>query len=189
MSTETPEQVAITPPTPENVADMLTAGDNDYDDGADWWPSLTADRNVVYVGITPVGQDYETKLPKVLFEAHVFAVEPPTPVAGEPVELSAELARELADSDVGDAVEGWTVVVNEYVEKQRWESVHRMIIRNEAGEHYLDTYTRGLTERQDTRPWEYEGVASFEPVECRARVVRSLEWVTPTAVQTAGGDV
>lgn len=34
MSEITPETpVAATPPTPENVAEMLTSGDNDYHDG------------------------------------------------------------------------------------------------------------------------------------------------------------
>ena len=62
---------AITPPTPENVAEMLTSGDNDYHDGNDWWPSLSRDGNVVKIGIEPVGQDYETKLPEVHFQAVV----------------------------------------------------------------------------------------------------------------------
>ena len=74
MSTETPETpVASTPPTPENVAEMLTSGDNDYADG-----------NVVHIGITAYSEDGE-KLPEVHFRAVV--------VEGETVPDPAELER------------------------------------------------------------------------------------------------
>lgn len=73
MSTDTPETpVAATPPTPENVAEMLTSGDNDYHDGNYWHPSLYAQGNVVSIGITPYADDDEgTKLPEVQFRAVV----------------------------------------------------------------------------------------------------------------------
>lgn len=65
---------AITPPTPERVADLLAGGDNDYHDGNDWWPAISTTGNVVDIAITPVGEDYETKLPKVHFRAVVAPV-------------------------------------------------------------------------------------------------------------------
>jgi hypothetical protein len=73
MSTETPETpVAATPVTPENVAEMLTSGDNDYHDGNCWHPSLYAQGNVIHIGITAYADDDEgTKLPEVQFRAVV----------------------------------------------------------------------------------------------------------------------
>lgn len=170
--------IPVTAPTPENVAESLTSGDNDYHDGNDWWEGLSAHGNVLHITITPCDEDGE-QCEKVRFEAHVFEVEPPAPVAAGPVELPVELARELAYCSVGHAIDGWTVVENEQFGTSRWESLHSLVIRNEAGEHYVDTYRRGLTEYQDTRPWECEKVACFEPVERRAKVVRSFEWVKP----------
>ena len=45
--------IAAIPPTPDNVAEMLTDGDNDYHDGNGWHPSLSAAGNVVRIEITP----------------------------------------------------------------------------------------------------------------------------------------
>ena len=187
MSTEAPEQVAITPPTPENVAESLAEGDNDYHDGNDWWPSIVADGNVVHIGVTPLADDYETKLPEVRFEAHVFKVEQSPPVAAEPVELTVEDARELAGEEVGGGFDGWTVVAHRQTGSSRWRSSHRMVIRNEAGEHFAAYYRKGLTENQHEEPWEYDQVARFEPVERRAKVIRTYEWVTPATEQPATG--
>jgi len=178
---------AITPPTPENVAEMLTSGDNDYHDGNDWWPSIFARDGVVEIEITPVGADYETKLDPVRFEAHVFQVEPAPPVATGPVELDAETARELTYDGPGSTIDGWTVVAQVETGSSRWTSTHRLVIRNEAGEHFAATYRRGLTEMQETQPWEDEQVATFTPVVARARVVRSVEWVKPSAAADAPG--
>lgn len=77
----------LTPPTPENVAEMLASGDNDYHDGNDWWPSISADGSVISIGITPVGDDYETKLPKVPFRAVVVEGDQTPIVLERPDEL------------------------------------------------------------------------------------------------------
>lgn len=108
--------------------------------------------------------------------ARIDAGEPAAcPVASEPVELAVELARELACCGPDDGpTDGWIVVANEYVESRRWESVHRLVIRNEQGEHFMDTYRQGLTERQDYGPYEYESTATFTPVVPHAKVV--TEW-------------
>lgn len=109
--------------------------------------------------------------------ARIEAREPAAcPVAAEPVELPAELARELAYGDPGDSTEGWTVVTNDYIDKSRWESIHRLVIRNEAGEHFSDTYRRGLTEYQDSGPYESQSTATFTPVVPQHKVV--TEWKT-----------
>lgn len=114
--------------------------------------------------------------------ARIEAREPAAcPVASEPVTLTVELARELAYSDSGDTIDGWTVVAKEYLESRRWESLHWLVIRNEAGQHFADTYRLGLTERQDTGPYEYETTATFTPVAPTVKVV--TEW---KAVQKGG---
>lgn len=187
MSTEAPEQVAITPPTPENVAESLAEGDNDYHDGNDWWPSIVADGNVVHIGVTPLADDYETKLPEVRFEAHVFKVEPSPPVAVEPVELHVEDARDLTVESVGGGFDGWTVAAHERLGSGRWHSRHRLVIRNARGEHFAAEYEQGLTESQETPPWAGKKAVTFKPVQRRSKVVRVYEWVSPDAEQAATG--
>lgn len=83
MSTDTPETpVASTPPTPENVAEMLTMGDNDYHDGNYWHPSIGADGNVVHIGVTAYSEDGD-KLPEQQFRAVVVEGEGPVVVASQ----------------------------------------------------------------------------------------------------------
>jgi hypothetical protein len=172
---------AVTPPTVDNVAEMLTGGDGDFHDGNDWHPSLSAADGVVHIGITPLAED-GTQLAEVHFEAHVFAAEPPAPVAADPVTLTGDLARDLANGTaVGDELDSWTVVANTLDYTSRWDSHHTLIIRNAVGEHFAGDYTRGLTEQQDYGAWEYDTHATFRPVERRTRVVQSVEWVTPAA--------
>lgn len=77
---------ATTPPTPENVADMLTSGDNDYHDGNDWTPSITADGSVVRIGITPYTED-GAELDKVPFCAVVVEGDQAPIVLPRPAEL------------------------------------------------------------------------------------------------------
>jgi hypothetical protein len=179
MSDTTAERVPVTVPTPDNIAQSLASADNDYDDGNEWSPSLSAAGNVVRIGITPYDDDGE-ECPKVDFEAHVFAVEPPTPVAAEAVTLTGEFARDLANGTaVGDELDGWTVVANTLDYTGRWDSHHTLIIRNAVGEHFAGDYTRGLTEQQDYGPWEYDKTAEFYPVERHVKVVQAVEWVKP----------
>lgn len=178
MSTETPERKPIVVPTPDLVAESLTAGDNDYDEAGCWWPSLTSDGNVLRIGITPADEDGE-RCEKVHFEAHVFEVEPSPPVAAEAVKLPAEVARELAYESVGGGIDGWTVVVKKQTRSSPWTSHHRLVIRNERGEHFAAYYRKGLTGNQHEQPWEYDKTAWFEPVERAAKVVREYAWVKP----------
>lgn len=174
---------AVAPPTPENVAEMLTSGDNDYHDGNYWHPSISANGNVISIGITAYAEDGE-KVPEVHFRAVVIEA-PPCVVAAAPVVLEADLARELAYVTVGSSQDGWTVVANDFVESQRWESLHLLVIRNEACEHFADTYRRGLTEQQDTRPYEYQEQATFTPVAPRFEVVQG--WTSAEAAQAEKG--
>lgn len=177
MSDLTPREAPATPPTPDNVAEMLTMGDNDYHDGNQWKPGLHAEGNVVHIRITPYSEPDEDDLddePVALDDVHFRAViieVPAHAVATEPVELPADLARKLTYLSTGAAIDGWTVVANDYIESQRWESRHHLVIRNEAGEHFEDTYRKGLTEYQSAAPYEGEQQATFTPVAPHFEVV------------------
>jgi hypothetical protein len=85
---------AATPPTPENVAEMFTEGDNDYHDGYGWHPSLSADGNVIKIGIEAHDEEGE-RLPEVHFRAVV--------VEGEtaPIVLPAGAAADYINGDDG----------------------------------------------------------------------------------------
>lgn len=175
MSGSTP----ATEPTAERVADMFTESDNDYHDGWYWKPGISADGNVVSVRITPYSEDGD-ECDEKHFEAYVFAVEPATPVADGPVTLPVDDARELLDyQDVGGGCGGWTVVAVTQTGSSRWHSTHRIVIRNEAGEHFAAYFQQGLTEQQHTEPWDGQEAVMFNPVVARPKVVRTVEWVKP----------
>jgi hypothetical protein len=94
MSDITPETpVAATPPTPKNVADMLTMGDNDYHDGNYWHPSIGAVGNVVHIGITAYSEGGE-KLPEAHFRAVVL------PGEAVPVVLSSQAQNAYVVTDL-----------------------------------------------------------------------------------------
>lgn len=91
--------------------------------------------------------------------------------------LDAETARELAYGEAGDEHEGWTVVENEEIDHSRWESIHTLVIKNEDGEYYSADYRQGLTESQDTRPWEYEKTVTFDQVVPATKTIEVTEYV------------
>jgi hypothetical protein len=96
----------------------------------------------------------------------------------EPITLDADIARELP-GEVGYTIDGWTVVADDRVNERRWTSVHRLVIRPENGtQHYAAEYERGLSESQDTSPWEYNKTVTFKPVVARTRMVEVTEWVS-----------
>lgn len=98
----------------------------------------------------------------------------------ESITLPVELARELTQLSVGDTSQGWTVVAIEEGEARRWVRGMRLIVSHDSdGLPYEAYYDEGLTEYQETRPWEDEGEAKFEPVERRTRTVEIVEYVTP----------
>ncbi|MGA4995972.1 hypothetical protein [Nonomuraea bangladeshensis] len=171
------------PITAADVAEFLAAADNVIADELGGKVGLHAAKSTVHIEVTPrratasgsdVGQENAVR-----FVARVFPVEPATPAAAEPVHLAPEIARELTYLSPGENHEGWTVVDKEEDGHTRWESHHSLIIRNEAGEHFQGHYRKGLTEYQDTKPWEYEKTARFDPVVRRPRVVQVFDWVTP----------
>lgn len=78
---------AVTPPTPENVAEMLTDGDNEYHDGHHWDLSLTSVDNVVNICVTPYDVDDSEMLAPVRFRAVVVEGEEAPIVLDPPAEL------------------------------------------------------------------------------------------------------
>lgn len=93
------------------------------------------------------------------------------------VVLEAETARELAWLNAGGTHEGWTVVSNEEIDHARWESIHTLVIRNEDGEHFAADYRQGLTESQDTKPWEYDKTVTFKQVFPKTETVEVTSYV------------
>lgn len=89
------------------------------------------------------------------------------------LKLPNALARNLAFIDApcsdfyaDDPDDGWTPEahgITEVVENRdthdnhRWESVHELIIRTNDMAMWRALYRQGLTERQDTTPFEYDG--------------------------------
>jgi hypothetical protein len=117
---------------------------------------------------------------------HIAAVKPlagqetAAPVADGPVTLDVEEAIDVLDHQgIEGGFNGWTVVADDEVDHGRWESHHRLVIRNERGEHFAANYRQGLTEHQDTGPWEDEETVTFHPVAPRTRLARVTEWGTP----------
>jgi hypothetical protein len=85
------------------------------------------------------------------------------------LKLPNQLAGELAwinapcTSFVHDWQDPKTYGVTEVVENRhtgeqtRWSSVHELVIRTKDGALWMTSYTQGLTESQDERPFEYDG--------------------------------
>ena len=84
----------------------------------------------------------------------------------EKLELTREEALDLLDGDT----EEFKIVKEEIVDTTRWSIVHEIIIqRISDGKFFADTYSRGATECQDERPWEYNppNFDEVEPVETK----------------------
>jgi hypothetical protein len=60
----------------------------------------------------------------------------------------------------------------------RWESYHTVIFKApDDGLIYSADYSRGLTENQDVRPWEYDDEVTITRVESKQRVITVTDWV------------
>jgi hypothetical protein len=71
------------------------------------------------------------------------------------ITLSREQAQEMAWLDRGDTAGGYVIAENRQVEERRWVSVHELVIRQvSTGSFYRAFYERGLTEYQDTEPFD-----------------------------------
>ena len=108
----------------------------------------------------------------------------------ESITLSAEDARELVYNGVGEAFDGWTVVAIEEGEASRWVQSMRLIVRRDSdGQLFAGHFRKGLTEQQETEPWDGRQTATFQPVERRTRMVEIVEYVTsaPAGRDQTGG--
>lgn len=78
--------------------------------------------------------------------------------------LVNELDLPWSDAAVEDRILG----------KGRWSTHHELVFQHE-GKYYRTTYTKGATEMQEERPWEYE-----KDVECEEVTqipVTVMKWV------------
>lgn len=73
------------------------------------------------------------------------------------MKLTNQQAYDLTYCPSIPEVPGVEVEANEYIGSGRWESYHKLVLRDEEGRFWAATYSQGLTERQDTRPFEYDG--------------------------------
>lgn len=82
--------------------------------------------------------------------------------------FSKRYLRERIDDAVSDRVVG----------RSRWEETHEMVFDHEE-QYYIVRYTRGLTELQDTQPFQYDpehiDCAEAEEVEVVSKVWRRKE--------------
>lgn len=65
-----------------------------------------------------------------------------------PKELMVDLARD-------DVPDGYEIVKDEFIESGRWDELRLPVFKHD-GNFYASSYRRGLTENQDTEPYEYD---------------------------------
>ncbi|SDH69778.1 hypothetical protein SAMN05421505_120119 [Sinosporangium album] len=166
--------------TADAIAEMLTRGDNDYNETHDGWPGMSATGNIVHITWTPVvetdtGGEADTDN-IIYFEAHVIPAPPATPpAASEPVDLPADTARVLLSTlaavipaERTIAVDGWTPVAD--VDLAAGE--RQLVIRDQDGHHYATVYRPGT----GTIPFQNTTTVSFDPVTRKTRVICVDEW-------------
>lgn len=78
--------------------------------------------------------------------------------------LTGEQARELVSGEA-DPELGLEVEAKIQTGTRRWVSTHRLIVRDRDGRLWSSAYEQGLTEYQDTRPFEDLVEVAFGEVE------------------------
>lgn len=88
--------------------------------------------------------------------------------------------------DPGATAGPWTLAGTQHVRQSRWHDVYRLVVRDEAGDHWGLMYRVGLTEYQDHElPWE-DATAPLELVRLYPHEVKVIEYrTTPPAGQPA----
>lgn len=66
--------------------------------------------------------------------------------------------------------EGTEIVVNDIVDTSRWSNHYKLIFKKDY-KYYQTFYSRGATESQDERPWEYEDKVECVEVEPYEKIV------------------
>ena len=103
--------------------------------------------------------------------------------------MTLQLTREQAQSlawDEADPEWGLTVELNEQIDSRRWVSVHRLVIRDKDGKFWAATYDQGLTEYQDSRPFEDQAEVEFCEVEKLPVTSYEYQLITPAGFPASG---
>ena len=80
------------------------------------------------------------------------------------LKLTGEQARDLV-YDEADPALGLEVEFNEQTGSGRWMSHHRLIVKDKDGRFWAVPYQQGLTESQDSKPFEDQAEVEFREVE------------------------
>lgn len=65
-------------------------------------------------------------------------------------------------------------IVDRIVNTTRWSIIHEIVFEDN-GKFYMTTYSKGSTEIQDERPWEYDDEIECTEVELKA--VKVKKWI------------
>jgi hypothetical protein len=100
-------------------------------------------------------------------------------VMPDPIYLTEEVARELADTKPGDTQDGYRIIENRATgDEGRWEAYWELVIRPVGlTQLYRAVYGVGLTEYQDNRPFEGERQVVFKPVRSETKTITVTEYV------------
>lgn len=104
-----------------------------------------------------------------------------------PPEIDPFDAAELFEADEPGATAGpWTLAGTQHVRQSRWHDIYRLVVRDQAGDHWGLEYRIGLTEDQAHElPWE-DADEPLELVRLYPHEVRLIEYRTsPPAGQPA----
>lgn len=66
-------------------------------------------------------------------------------------------------------------IVNRIVDTTRWSIIHEIVFEDN-GKFYMTTYSEGVTEMQDERPWEYDN-DEIECTEVELKEVKVKKWI------------
>jgi len=66
--------------------------------------------------------------------------------------------------------EGTEIIEDEIIDNSRW-SIHYRLIFKKDDKYYQTFYSRGATESQDERPWEYEDKVECVEVEPYEKII------------------
>lgn len=91
----------------------------------------------------------------------------------ETIKIPKDLAQELVDCY--EFYEGYKTVDDEHIEDSRWSASHYLVIQRESdGKLFGASYSTGLTEMQEERPFEYDGPEiEFREVEAYEETITS----------------
>jgi len=92
--------------------------------------------------------------------------------------VTRRFSREFLVGELGlpyDADEG-IVIRNEIIDTDRWSIVHDIIFKHD-GKLYETSYSEGVAEMQDVRPWEFEDPSTCTEVEPVKKTITIYEAV------------